>query len=214
MDELASRINITFLFKPKTEFQKIPIDPKIFLPMSMSIALLIVSVIINLVFYDYTSNIFMEQGMDKNENFLALTISSLLTFVLFVIESLLLASYLFLSIRIFNHYAAFKEWFSLVLFVSIVKSLGQLLEAFNSTQHLNISTKLAELFTGNWLLEGISRPFELFNIWSLVLLYFGIRQIVGLSAGKTVFIIGLVVVFDSVLGVGWSFITDIFSTSE
>ncbi|MGG5252583.1 Yip1 family protein [Neobacillus sp. SM06] len=104
---------------------------------------------------------------------------------------------------IFGNDTSYKKLFALVVFSSIISSLGLLVNGLIALAvggYEPIYTSLAPLAGENKLLSAIFKNFDIFTIWYYVVLALGFRIVAGLSKNKAILIV--VIVF--LLSIGFS----------
>ncbi|UTE73453.1 YIP1 family protein [Rossellomorea marisflavi] len=200
------------IFKPRRESRKIADKPTLWIPITLSLTILIASVVIGVLLADTSELSFTEENLNSNERILAFLISAIAVIALYFITYSVYALYLYLTVKMFRHFSSYRELLSLVFFVSIPISLGELSRGISPlfTTKENI-TSLASYLGSSPILQGAATPIELFNIWSLIILGFGLRQLTKLNTMYVIFIITGLVIWDSLTGMGSSYITELFS---
>jgi hypothetical protein len=205
----------SLIFKPKTESGKIADKPTLWRPAALSLIILLVALAIGVVLTDTSTLSFTNENLNSTERMQAFLISAVAVIALFFINQSIYALYLYLTVKMFRHFSSYRELLSLAFFVSIPVSIGELLKEASPlfTVKENI-TSLASYIGGSPILQGAIAPVELFNIWSLVVLTIGLRQLTNLKSFKIVFIVAGLVIWDSLTGMGSTYITDLFSEPE
>jgi|UPI0005094A64 Yip1 domain len=202
----------SLLFKPKTESGKIADKPTLWRPATLSLIILMAAVAIGVLLTDTSKLSFTDENLNNTERIQAFLISAVAVIALYFITYSIYALYLYLTVKMFRHFSSYRELLSLAFFVSIPVSLGELLKESSPlfTAKENI-TSLASYLGGSPILQGAAAPLELFNIWSLIILGFGLRQLTKLKTPYIIFIVAGLVIWDSLTGIGSSYITELFS---
>jgi Yip1 domain len=202
----------SLLFKPKTESGKIANKPTLWRPATLSLIILMAAVAIGVMLTDTSKLSFTDENLNSTERIQAFLISAVAVIALYFITYSIYALYLYLTVKMFRHFSSYRELLSLAFFVSIPVSLGELLKESSPlfTAKENI-TSLASYLGGSPILQGAASPLELFNIWSLIILAFGLRQLTKLKTLYIIFIVAGLVIWDSLTGMGSSYITELFS---
>lgn len=202
----------SLLFKPKTESGKIADKPTLWRPATLSLIILMAAVAIGVLLTDTSKLSFTDENLNSTERIQAFLISAVAVIALYFITYSIYALYLYLTVKMFRHFSSYRELLSLAFFVSIPVSLGELLKESSPlfTAKENI-TSLASYLGGSPILQGAAAPLELFNIWSLIILGFGLRQLTKLKTPYIIFIVAGLVIWDSLTGIGSSYITELFS---
>ena len=129
-----------------------------------------------------------------------------------VIVYLIAAGFYKLFMVIFGNDTSYKKLFTLVIFTSIITSLGLLVNgliALAAGGYEPIYTSLAPLAGSNKLLSGILKNFDIFTIWYYVVLALGFRIVAGLSKNKAILIV--VVVF--LISIGFNSLSGLLAVS-
>lgn len=202
----------SLLFKPKTESGKIADKPTLWRPATLSLIILMAAVAIGVLLTDTSKLSFTDENLNNTERIQAFLISAVAVIALYFITYSIYALYLYLTVKMFRHFSSYRELLSLAFFVSIPVSLGELLKESSPlfTAKENI-TSLASYLGGSPILQGAAAPLELFNIWSLIILGFGLHQLTKLKTPYIIFIVAGLVIWDSLTGIGSSYITELFS---
>lgn len=202
----------SLLFKPKTESGKIADKPTLWRPATLSLIILMAAVAIGVLLTDTSKLSFTDENLNSTERIQAFLISAVAVIALYFITYSIYALYLYLTVKMFRHFSSYRELLSLAFFVSIPVSLGELLKEssplFTAKESI---TSLASYLGGSPILQGAAAPLELFNIWSLIILGFGLRQLTKLKTLYIIFIVAGLVIWDSLTGIGSSYITELFS---
>jgi Yip1 domain len=202
----------SLLFKPKTESGKIADKPTLWRPATLSLIILMAAVAIGVMLTDTSKLSFTDENLNSTERIQAFLLSAVAVIALYFITYSIYALYLYLTVKMFRHFSSYRELLSLAFFVSIPVSLGELLKESSPlfTAKENI-TSLASYIGGSPILQGAAAPLELFNIWSLIILAFGLRQLTKLKTPYIFIIMAGLVLWDSLTGMGSSYITELFS---
>ncbi|MBH9967942.1 YIP1 family protein [[Bacillus] enclensis] len=202
----------SLLFKPKTESGKIAGKPTLWRPATLSLIILMAAVAIGVMLTDTSKLSFTDENLNSTERIQAFLISAVAVIALYFITYSIYALYLYLTVKMFRHFSSYRELLSLAFFVSIPVSLGELLKESSPlfTAKENI-TSLASYLGGSPILQGATAPLELFNIWSLIILGFGLSQLAKLKTPYIIVIVAGLVIWDSLTSMGSSFITELFS---
>lgn len=127
-----------------------------------------------------------------------------------VIGYLLVALFYKVAMMLIGNDATYKTLFSLAVYVSIISTVGLLLNAiigFVIGGYEPYYTSLAPLFTDNALLHSIGINFDVFRIWYYVVFALGLQAVAGLSKKQAI----TLVIIEFLLGIGISSLGGIFS---
>jgi len=113
---------------------------------------------------------------------------------------LIVAGLTYIAVTLLAPQASFKKYFTITMFASIVAGVGQVLSTFivrmrgvdaiQAPEDAMVFASLRFLAPPeNKILEGILGTFELFAIWSLVLIGMGVMHVFGVSRGRAVAVI-------------------------
>lgn len=154
--------------------------PRIFFPALISLTILIISLFFSVI--TTTGSTLTDESLTTQERYLTFFISLILLIFSFLIGQLFLITYLFLAFKAFRHYLEFKLITSVILVLSIIRSLGELVnsvsEAFFSIKYLTYLTTYIN--SDSFWVNVTLRPVEIFNLLSLALLALILKKISSL----------------------------------
>ncbi|XJZ26534.1 Yip1 family protein [Bacillota bacterium Lsc_1132] len=116
---------------------------------------------------------------------------------------LIAAGFYKLFMVILGNDTTYKKLFTLVVFTSVISSLGLLINGLIALAvggYEPIYTSLAPLAGNNKMLSAILKNFDIFTIWYYVVLALGFQIVAGLSKNKAILVV--VVVF--LISIGFS----------
>ncbi|WP_350254117.1 toxin SDP protection protein YknW [Bacillus halotolerans] len=198
---------------PGTQFERIRERPVVWGPLLIVAAIIIVGAVLQGLGTDYSELL-------KNTNTNGLTAEQVETLgtitkytgmigsILGGIAALFIAPLIYwLCVKISGGVTTYKKMLSLGLFVSLISSLGLLINgivAFTTdASSLYSMTSLAGIIPSDMPLANVLNTFEIFSIWSYVLLAIGLHKTGGIS--KKAGWISVIILF--VLLVAFSFVS-------
>jgi len=173
----------------KNVIDSITEKPKVILPALVSVTILIIALSISVIMTSGSS--LTEEVLTIQERYATFFIGSIVILITFILGKLFLATYFFLVFKIFRYYLEFKVIMSVVLIVSIMESLGELVNSistyFFSTEY--ITYLIHYLNSDNFWMNVVLRPIEIFNLLCLTLLILAFKR---LTSYPTILIVVIV----------------------
>lgn len=173
---------------------------KILLPTIISILVLIVALTISIIATSEEPS--MDDSLNTPQSHWIFIFSVILILFLFLMGQSLLIAYLLVVFRVFRYYLEFKVIASVVLTISIIKSLGELVNViyatFSSTSHFTYLIDYIHI--DSFWMNVVLRPIELFNVLYIILLIRTLRKLMSISVFLIILIIIPVVFWQIVAG--------------
>lgn len=199
---------------PSIQFERIREKPAVWGPLFIVAAIIIVGAVLQSLGTDYSE-------LMKNTNTQGLSAEEIETFAIITkfggmagaifggIAALFIAPLIYwLCVKISGGVTTYKKMLSLGLFVSLISSLGLLVNGIvvftTSANPLYSMTSLAGIIPSDGALASVLNSFEIFSIWSFVLLAIGLHKTGGISkkAGwiSAIILFGILVAFSFFAG--------------
>jgi hypothetical protein len=163
--------------------------PKVILTALVSVSILIIALAISVIMTSGSS--LTDEVLTFQEKYATFFIGSIIILTTFILGKLFLATYFFLVFKIFRYYLEFKVIASVVLIISIIESLGELVNSvstyFFSTEYLTYLINY--LNTDSFWMNVVLRPIEIFNLLCLTLLTLAFKR---LTSYPTILIVVIV----------------------
>src|SRR5690606_34884500 len=173
----------------KNVIDSITEKPKVILPALVSVTILVIALSISVIMTSGSS--LTEEVLTIQERYATFFIGSIVILITFILGKLFLATYFFLVFKIFRYYLEFKVIMSVVLIVSIMESLGELVNSistyFFSTEY--ITYLIHYLNSDNFWMNVVLRPIEIFTLLCLTLLILAFNR---LTSYPTILIVVIV----------------------
>ncbi|WP_147535289.1 YIP1 family protein [Bacillus marasmi] len=202
------------LFSPSLQFERMKVKAPIALPLIMM--MIFAGITSALVAYISLGNPILQENEELAELGIDIPVGVTLgmgaaTGVIGVaIGFLLVALFYKVAMMIIGNDTTFKTLFSLVVHVSIISTVGLLLNGLIALAiggYEPYYTSLAPLFVDNQLIHTIAVNFDIIHVWYYVVFALGLQAVAGLSKKQAI----TVVIIEFIIGVGFSSIGAFFA---
>ncbi|MFE4272349.1 toxin SDP protection protein YknW [Bacillus subtilis] len=189
---------------PSVQFERIRERPAVWGPLLIVAAIIIVGAVLQSLGTDYSELLKSQDTQGLSAVATITKVGGMAGAIIGGIAALFIAPLIYwLCVKVSGGVTTYKKMLSLGLFVSLISSLGLLVNgivAFTTDVNpLYSTTSLAGIIPSDGALASVLNTFEIFSIWSFVLLAIGLHKTGGISkkAGwiSAIILFGILVVF-------------------